>query len=903
MKILYVEDNSGDASLLQYQFAKTAPTIEVEWVETHKEAIKRLSLCAPDKPCYDLVLTEMNLPDGNGISIISFIRDKGLWMPVVIITGMGDEASAINALNAGASDYIIKGNDYLTRLPAALDLAINKFRIEAARRYEPLHVLYCEDNPQDIESTQRYISVHAPYILLDVVATYQEVLERFSLMEEESKSVLKPCDILLLNYQLNNITAIELLKDLRGIFRTDVPVVIMSEEENQEIAAQALRLGADDYIVKSRGYLYQLPIVLESAFNKVQLERERAALKASEYHFRLLIENISDLILVLDENGVVRYCSPSIERIVGFKPEETIGKRFDEAIHPDDIPKILSDFSRITKTPGVASEPTVLRIMTRDGSWKYMEAIARSVVIASGRAMVIINSRDITERKKSEEALQESEAKYRSLVENSLVGVCIIQDEKYIFVNNKFCQIHGFALEEIIDKSGVMDFIYANDRETIKDNIMRILKSGDAIEWDFRIVRKDNQVCNVKGFFSPVIYKGRPAVIGTLIDTTREKLLENQLRQSHKMEAIGTLAGGIAHDFNNILTVLTGYGTLLKMEMEKGLPLRKNYVDAILSASMKAAGLTQGLLAFARQQAITLKPVMINEIVMGTEKMLRRLLTEDITLKTNLSSEDIVVMADPTQIDQILINLAVNARDAMPRGGTVIIETRTIYLDSQTAEIKELSGPGEYALLSVTDTGTGMDEATKEHLFEPFFTTKEVGKGTGLGLSTVYGIVKQHKGYISVYSEKSMGTSFHIYLPLTDEIQTEELVHVMPVGGPETILLAEDNEDVRNFMATALTRSGYHVVKAVDGEEAIERFKTNNGISLLILDSVMPKKNGRQVYDEISATHPDVKIIFTSGYTRDVVLDKGIEDKKFDFIAKPVSPDTLLKKVREVLDR
>jgi len=541
--------------------------------------------------------------------------------------------------------------------------------------------------------------------------------------------------------------------------------------------------------------------------------------------------------------------------------------------------------------------------MTRDGSWRYMEAIARSAILASGQRIVIVNSRDITERKKAEDSLQESEAKYRSLVENSLVGVCIIQDNRLIFVNNKFCEIHGFTYEEIMDKSDVFDFVHIDDRAIMKDKIKRILQSGDAIECDFRIFRKDNQVINLKGFFSSVIYKGQPAVIGTVIDTTRERLLENQLRQSHKMEAIGTLAGGIAHDFNNILTVLTGYGTLLKMEMEKGQPLRKNYVDAILSASMKAANLTQSLLAFARQQPITLKPVKINEIVAGTEKMLRRLLTEDITLKTNLSSEDMVVMADPNQIDQVLINLIVNARDAMPRGGTVTIQTRDIYLNSESADVKGLSGPGQYALLSVIDTGIGMDDATREHLFEPFFTTKEVGKGTGLGLSTVYGIVKQHNGYIAVYSEKSIGTSFHVYLPMTDTIQSEEQPHVLPIGGTETILLAEDNEDVRNFITTVLTRSGYSVIEAVDGQDAIERFKTHGGISLLILDSVMPKKNGRQVYDEISARHPQIKIIFTSGYTRDVVLDKGIEDKIFDFIPKPVSPGALLTKIREVLDR
>jgi len=1028
MKILYVEDNPGDAGLFQHEFAETAPSVKIDWVETYMKAVERLSMGTPEDTSYDLVLTDMNLPDGTGISLLSFIREKELRMPVVVMTGIGDEESAIKVLKAGASDYIIKRDDYLARLPSVLDTALRRFRIETARRSEPLNVLYCEYNLQDIESIQRHISVHAPYIRLDVVNAYQEVLDRFSLVKKITGNSLNPCDLVLLNYRVTGITSIELIKQLREAHHSDVPIVIMSYEENQDIALQALRFGADDFILKNPGYLYQLPSVLENAFNRVQVERERAALKASEYHFRLLIENVSDLILVLDKDGIIRHCSPSLEKIIGFKPEEIIGKRFDESIHPDDIPVLLADFSRLIKTPGITSGPQALRIITGDGSWRYMEAIAKSTLTASGQGIVIINSRDITERKKAEEALQksedrfrslveksteaitlidssgkilyasppiksllgyseeefimleqdelihpddvsihenalanlsanpqktvvyslrlrhkdgtwrwienalhdlredpsvraiianvrditprkeaeaalqESEIKYRSLVENSLVGVGIFQDDRLIFVNNKFCEIFGFTYEEIT-KQDLSDFIHPDDRAIMKDNAKRIFEYGDTVECHYRILRKDNKVINVKTFSTSVIYQGRPAAIGIIIDITREMLLENQLRQSLKMEAIGTLAGGIAHDFNNILTVLTGYSTLLKLEMEKGIPLKATYLDAIMSASLKASNLTQSLLAFSRQQPVSLRPVKLNEIVSGTEKMLRRLLTEDIALKTGLSPDDMIVMADTTQIDQVLINLVVNARDAMPRGGAITIETRKVYIDKESAEIRGLADPGQYALLSIIDTGTGMNDATKEHLFEPFFTTKDVGKGTGLGLSTIYGIIKQHNGHISVYSEEMIGTSFHIYLPITDTTLTEKKAYDMPKGGSETILLAEDNEEVREFMTTVLRKSGYSVIEAVDGEAAIERFKANKGISLLILDSVMPKKNGRQVYDEISAKYPRIKIIFTSGYTRDVILDKGIEDKTFEFISKPVSPETLLRKVRESLDR
>jgi two-component system, cell cycle sensor histidine kinase and response regulator CckA len=1031
MKILYLEDNRGDAKLLQYAFAETFPSFQVEWVDTYDAAIKKLSLCSPDNPCFDLILTDMYLPDGNGLSLLPFVRERGLSIPIVVITGLGDEESAINALKAGVDDYIIKRGDYLTRLPSVLNLTINKHRIEAARRSDPLQVLYCEQNLKDIESARSYLAAHAPYFILDVVSAYEEVLERFSLMEQETRGSVKPCDIVLLNYQMNNITAIDLLKELRGVYRTDVPVVITSNEDSMENAAQALRLGADDYIVKNSGYLLQLPFVLENAFNKVQVQRERAALKASENHFRLLIENASDLIMVLDKDGVIRYCSPSIKKVMGILPEELVGRRLDEDqnIHPDDLLIVTRQHSELINNPGLISAPIVLRIKTKDSSWIYEESIARSTVDASGQVIVIINSRDITDKKKAEEALlssetrfralveksgeaisliestgkpiyvsppvkellgyseeefvalerheivhpddsykideaisdmsenpgktvaysirlhhkdgtwrwienslhdlrmdpsvkaiisnfrditaqkdaedslQESEAKYRGLVENSLVGVGIFQNDKCMFVNKKLCEMLGYTYEEMMGTSYILNLIHPADKAVMNETVRRIFELGEPVESDFRVIRKDDKILNVKGFFSSLIFYGRRAIAGTIIDTTRERLLENQLRQSHKMEAIGTLAGGIAHDFNNILTVLTGYGTLLKMESEKGIPIKKNYLNSILSASSKAANLTQSLLAFARQQPISLKPVSLNGIIIETEKMLRRLLTEDIVLKTILSPDNIIVMADSTQIDQILINLVVNARDAMPRGGSITLETRTVDIGINMAKVHGLEVPGRYALLSVSDTGSGMDDATKEHLFEPFFTTKEVGKGTGLGLSTVYGIVKQHNGHITAYSEKNTGTTFHIYLPIINAMEVKEPPQVQPPGGTERILLAEDNEEVREFMTTVLSRSGYDVIVAVDGEDAIEHFRNHKGISLLILDSVMPKKNGRQVYDEISAAVQSIKVIFTSGYTRDVVLDKGIEDKKYDFIAKPVSPVDLLRKVREVLDR
>ncbi len=381
--------------------------------------------------------------------------------------------------------------------------------------------------------------------------------------------------------------------------------------------------------------------------------------------------------------------------------------------------------------------------------------------------------------------------------------------------------------------------------------------------------------------------------------------LESRLLQAQKMEAIGQLAGGVAHDFNNILTVITGFGTLIKMAADKHEPTNVEYLDQILAASLKAANLTQSLLAFGRKQRINLAPHSIDDMIGKTGKLLERLLTEDIDLKITPAAQDLIVMADVTQIDQILINLAANARDAMPNGGLLSIRTEMAELDDEFIRTHGYGEVGRYALLSISDKGIGMDRATKERIFEPFFATKEVGKGTGLGLATVYGIVKQHNGYITVYSEPHLGTTFRIYLPLVDKKKDDETPQSEKVKrGAETVLVVEDDEGVRKLTTEILRAHGYATMEAADGDDAVKVFMENQDkVDLVVLDVVMPKKNGKEAYEEIKKTHPNVRVIFTSGYTGDVILDKGIRGETVDFITKPLSPNGLLRKVREVLDR
>ncbi len=626
--------------------------------------------------------------------------------------------------------------------------------------------------------------------------------------------------------------------------------------------------------------------------------------RESEKKYRNIFENAMEGIFQTTPDGKLLNINPSLAKMAGFaSPYEMITEIEDlDQFYADTEEK--SHLKKMIIEKGYVEDFEV-HLYRKDRTVAWVSINARSVRDSDGCCLYIEGSiEDISKRKSVEIALRESEEKYRAVVENSLVGSFIVQDGLFKFVNPLFCEISGYTYDEIIDKMSPLDIVLPEEREKVLKNLKN-RANGDMHQskYEIKAVRKDGKVVSVKILGNFIMFNGRPASFGTMIDITREVALESQLRQSQKMEAIGTLAGGIAHDFNNIITALTGFGTLLQMKMEKSDPLRV-YVEQIMSASRKAASLTQSLLVFSRQQPVTLKRVDVNDVLRGSEKLLKRLITEDIIFTTDLCNKNITIMADPSQIDQILFNLVSNAKDAMPNGGNLSIATKTVEIDRKFVLTHGFGKTGNYALLSVSDTGMGMDEKTKENIFDPFFTTKAAGKGTGLGLSTVYGIVKQHEGYITVDSSLQMGSAFNIYFPVIKSIaESIEPSFELTRGGKETILVAEDDEDVRFFVKDILGEHGYTVIEAVNGNEAIERFNEHKGISLLVLDTVMPRKNGMDVYNATKTLDPDIKALFMSGYTMDMVSDKGIEEGKYDFIKKPLLPDIFLNKVREILDR
>jgi PAS domain S-box-containing protein len=510
------------------------------------------------------------------------------------------------------------------------------------------------------------------------------------------------------------------------------------------------------------------------------------------------------------------------------------------------------------------------------------------------------------QRKRTEEALRESEERYRRFFEEDLTADFISTPEgRLLACNPAFARIFGFAsVEEAIQSNLVALYPNPHARQTFLE-LLRGKKKLEYYETELR--RRDGSpvhvIENVIGTFDE---QGELVEMkGYLFDITERKRLEEQLQQSQKMEAIGRLAGGIAHDFNNLLTAIMGYSELFAYELDPKDP-RQRFVQEIHKTAQRAASLTRQLLAFSRKQVLQPRVLDLNAALASIEKMLRRVIGEDIDLVTRLSPDLGSVKVDPGQIEQVIMNLSVNARDAMPRGGKLTIETANVDLDDDYARRHVGVTPGAYVMLAVSDTGSGMDPETQSRIFEPFFTTKSHGAGTGLGLSTVYGIVKQSGGHIWLYSEPGRGTTFKIYFPrVEEEAETEQPTPVIPqpTGGSETILLVEDEEVVRDVAHRILLRYGYNVLVAEHGEEALHICETHDGaIHLMITDVVLPQMSGRELADRVTGLRPEMKVLYVSGYTDNAIVHHGVLEPGTAFLGKPFTPDTLAVKVREVLD-
>ncbi len=670
-----------------------------------------------------------------------------------------------------------------------------------------------------------------------------------------------------------------------GLLSASIPAKYVDDEEEQDLFRE---------VVGDIAY----------ALHSLETEEER---KQAEERLRLLssvAEQAGDGMAVADMDGHIAFANRAWAEMHGYERDELIGKHLSVFHNERQLREEVEPFNEQVLLKG-KHEGEVGHVR-KDGSTFPTYMTTAILKDEDGEFVGLIGSaRDITERKRADKVLRESERKYRTLVEN-IPQKIFLKDAKSVYVscNENYARDLEISPEAVVGKTDY-DFYPRELADKYRTDDWRIMESGEMEEIEEKRVHNGQEIF-VHTVKTPVKDENGEivGVLGVHEDITERKQLQEQFMHAQKLEAVGRLAGGVAHDFNNLLTVILGYSEMLLHNL--GDERLRSHTQAISDAAQKAERLTSQLLAFSRKQVREPTVLNVNDIVVEMEKMLHRVIGEDIELVVVLDSNLGSVRIDPGQIEQVIMNLVVNARDAMPDGGQLVIETANVELDAEYANAHLSMLPGEYVMLAVTDTGHGMDKETQKRVFEPFFTTKEAGSGTGLGLSTVYGIVKQNKGNIWVYSEPGKGTTFKVYWPVVKgeraAVRDKEEAPEIPAGS-ETILLVEDEEVVRELARQVLEQKSYKVLTAQHGAEAlIVSEQHDSPIHLLLTDVVMPGMNGKELAERLQASRSDLHVIYMSGYADAAIFQNGRVPDAASYLQKPFTPDGLLRKVREVLD-
>lgn len=795
-----------------------------------------------------------------------------------------------------------------------------------------LRILHVEDSEADVMLLSRHLTTAGYRIVSDRVDT-----------ADAMEAALAACewDIILCDYSMPTFNAIGALKTLHSS-GLDIPLIIISGTVGEEIAVEAMLTGANDYLPKDN--LKRLVPTIERELHAAENRRRQ---RRAEEERRLMFEiiqggvstpNLDEFLklvhrsirqVVYAENCFVMLNDPVtkinrfafwVDKMASVPDPKPIGKGFASYVLRTSEALLLTDEVRAKlRITGEAEQPGgkpaawlgaplrtssgtigVLVVQHYENKDAYDQLDLEFLASVGDQIALAI------ERKRTEVALSDSEERYRELVENAIDMIYSHDLEgNYTSVNRAAEEITGYTREETLSMN-LIDSVAPEYLTKAKEMIAAKMAGKDIAAYEIEIISKDGRRVALEVNTRIIFENGNPiGVQGIARNITERKQLEQQFMQSQKMEAVGLLAGGIAHDFNNLLTAINGYSALTLKQIPDEDPIRHN-IEMIYDAGDRAAALTGQLLAFSRKQVMKPRVHNLNTVIIEIERMLRRIIKENVEFRTALDPSLGNIRADPGQIEQVIMNLAVNARDAMPNGGTLTIETKNVYLDDNYVSQHLLIRPGPFVKMIVTDTGKGIDEATKKRIFEPFFTTKETGKGTGLGLSTVHGIVKQSGGDIMVYSEVGIGTTFKIYLPCVDEnVQRPKWVdgNKANLAGNETILLVEDEEVVRSLVKEILVGNGYNVLEAASGSAAIALCEKHcEDIQLLLTDVVMPKMGGAELREHVVKHCPRVKVLFMSGYTDDAIASHGLSDSEIPFIEKPFTPDGLLQKVREVLE-
>jgi two-component system, cell cycle sensor histidine kinase and response regulator CckA len=768
---------------------------------------------------------------------------------------------------------------------------------------DQLRILILEDVPMDAELVEYELERAGIPFVSRRVDSREAFLDELGLFQP---------DVVLSDYTLPRFDGMTALSLARAR-APNIPFLIVTGSVNEETAVGCMKAGATDYLLKSN--LARIGPAIQAAVERERAQAEKiqaqSALASSERRFRSLVQNSSDLVTIVAPDGSILYASDSAERIVGYSPGELVGTSLLEYLDPSNVESVRGLLQNGNgKSAASVAGPTEFQLRRADGSPVWLEAVGSNLLSDSTIRGIVLNARDISERKRADRELRESEERYRDLFDNASDLVCMAApDGTLLYVNRAWQEGLGYS-EDDVGHMRLLDIVHPDAQNFYSQVLERVLAGERLDHVELIFVPKSDPPITVEGNLSCTFKDGQPCVIrGIYRDITERKRVEEHLRRAERMQAAGKLAGGVAHEVNNMMTGVIGFSEFLLRSLEDDDPRRAD-LEEVIRAGTRAADVTRQLLAFTRQQFLQPQLVDINTVVTEMEKMLRHSLGEDKLLELRLSPAAGQMRADRGQLEQVLINLVLNARDALDDHGRVTIETATSTWDAAYAERHGgVDIPlGRYVMLAVSDTGCGMDREVQERIFEPFFTTKPIGQGTGLGLSTVYGIVKQSGGFVWVYSEPSQGSVFKVYLPEARALQSTEAIVEIPAstprGGSETLLVIEDEEVVRNLATRGLRDHGYTVVEALNGAEALRYVREHPGtLDLVICDVVMPEMGGRELGQHLAMFDPELPVLYMSGYTGDDVFQRGLLDPGSPFQQKPFTPGTLASKVRTMLDQ